>query len=200
MKSPDPSKASSQPESSQPAERIKQAGSEMPSEATQEARSAMERGKASAADAAERTSDALDETVANLAAEGQETLAEVASMLSGKLSGLARSLESRSLDDLARDARELARRNPGMFVAGGVALGVALSRFFKASGEHSGASAGMGRSPGMSSGGNLPLETEPYGTEAAMPPEVRAAQQSGASTTGGATGSPGTREPHGRTS
>ncbi|MFU8817204.1 MAG: hypothetical protein ACNA7W_17795, partial [Pseudomonadales bacterium] len=178
-------------------ERIKDTGREMAAEASEEARSALERGKTNAVEAAERTSEALDETAANLASEGQETLAEVASMLSGKLSGLARSLESRSLDELATDARELARSNPGMFVAGGVALGVALSRFFKASGEYQGA--GLGASGG---GRSAEGSMQPYGTEAAVPPEVRAAaQRSGsASTAGGTQGNSGARETQGRTS
>ena len=40
--------------------------------------------------------------------------------------------------DLARDARALAQRNPALLVAGGLALGFALSRLLKAS-AHNGA-------------------------------------------------------------
>ena len=37
------------------------------------------------------------------------------------------------MDELIRDTRYLARREPGLFLAGSVALGFAISRFFKAS-------------------------------------------------------------------
>jgi hypothetical protein len=226
MKSPDPAKSGGTSGSrQQPEERVMQAGKEaaggLAREAEQEARSAVERGKAEAAGAADRTSAALDETAANLAAQGQETLAEVAGMLSSKLSGLARALESRSLDDLAREARTLARDNPGMFIAGGVALGMALSRFFKASAVHKDSYGQPGSSGAYSSGyssgyssdesmyrsgasgtstyGSTPADV-PYGTEAAVPPGARnSTQQStgSSSTPGGAAGSAGTHKPMG---
>jgi hypothetical protein len=158
MKSPDPAKGSAGPPQ-QPEDRIKRAGKEMASdmkrEVNDQARSTIESGKAQAAGAVERTSAALDETAANLAAEGQESLAQVAGMVAGQLSSLAHALESRSLDELAGEARSLAQRNPGLFLAGGVALGIALSRFFKASADHDTAYGGgsYGGGPGYRQSG-----------------------------------------------
>jgi hypothetical protein len=221
MKSPDPAKSGGSGSRQQPEERVMQAGKEaaggLAREAEQEARSAVERGKAQAAGAAERTSAALDETAANLAAEGQETLAEVAGMLSSKLSGLAHALESRSLDDLAREARNLAHNNPAMFVAGGVALGMALSRFFKASAVHesygesygdydrspsgtysSGESGYRSGAPGTAAYGSSPADV-PYGSEAAVPPATPSSTGTvgSSSNPAGAAGSSGTRKPMG---
>jgi hypothetical protein len=170
MKPSDPAKDSAGSRQ-QPEERIKKAGKEMASDMAREvndqARSTLESGKAQAADAVERTSAALDETAANLAAEGQESLAQVAGMLSGQLSGLAHALESRSLDDLVGEARNLAHRNPGLFLAGGVALGIALSRFFKASREQT-SSYGYGGGSGQADYGSGYGQPDRYGTSAGM--------------------------------
>jgi hypothetical protein len=60
-------------------------------------------------------------------------LSRAAAALSERVRAFSGYLEDRSLEDLVSDARALAQRNPGLFVAGGVALGFALSRFLKAS-------------------------------------------------------------------
>jgi hypothetical protein len=49
------------------------------------------------------------------------------------MKSFAENLKSRSTDDLLRDTQDLARKNPVLFALGSVAVGVALSRFFKAS-------------------------------------------------------------------
>jgi hypothetical protein len=53
--------------------------------------------------------------------------------MSAQLAKLAEHVGSKSLDELARDARDLAQRNPGLVIAGGLAIGFALTRFVKAS-------------------------------------------------------------------
>lgn len=144
--------------------RAKRAGKEGAAAARETAQSRIDEGKRTAASVAGDASDALDETAASLSARGQDSLAEAATAMSDRLSQLSGYLEGRSTDELMREARRLARDNPAMFVAGGVALGLALSRFFKASspgsrGEYdSGSRSGYaGRipdpaSPSMSSG------------------------------------------------
>jgi hypothetical protein len=114
-------------------ERLRQAGREGVEAARQQAESKLSEGKQSTAEAATSASRALDDTAASFSAQGQESLAQAARALSQRLSGLSGYLEHRSIDDLTREARELARRNPALFIAGGVALGLTLSRFFKAS-------------------------------------------------------------------
>jgi hypothetical protein len=105
------------------------------------AQSGIEEGMTSAASVASDASDALDETAASLYARGQEGLSQAASAMSRRLSQLADYLEGRSTDELVREARRVARDNPAMFIAGGLALGIALSRFFKASSGREGDSA-----------------------------------------------------------
>jgi hypothetical protein len=78
-------------------------------------------------------SAAIDRAADGFASSGQETLSQATAALSDRVRTLSKYLEDRRLEDLIGDARQLARSNPTLFVAGGVALGFALSRFLKAS-------------------------------------------------------------------
>ena len=86
-----------------------------------------------ASSVAGETSDAIDDAANALESSGHETLSEAAAALSQRVQAFADYLEDRKLEDLVGDARSLAQRNPGLFIAGGVTLGFALSRFLKAS-------------------------------------------------------------------
>lgn len=48
------------------------------------------------------------------------------------MTGLAGNLRGKSAEQLLHDAADLARNNPGLFIAGSIALGFGLSRFLKA--------------------------------------------------------------------
>ena len=65
--------------------------------------------------------------------EAEPTLADLASRLAGTVGNLATRLREGSIDDLVDDTRALARRNPGLFIAGGFVAGFVLARFVKAS-------------------------------------------------------------------
>jgi hypothetical protein len=171
MKSADQDQTSGNRDSGE-TERIRSAGRDAMSDATGEVRTRLERGKSSAADTAATTSEVLDHAAADFSAQGQDTLARATTMLAGKLSSLASQLEQRSLDDLAQDARRLARNNPGLFVAGGVAIGLAMSRFFKASApgtRHATRSGQWSGGPAYGGEGAVPSpgseRIEPYGSE-----------------------------------
>jgi hypothetical protein len=85
-----------------------------------------------AAATADETSGVLEDAASSLDEAGHETLGKAASALADQVRRFSTYLESRKLEDFVRDAQRLAQRNPGLFIAGGVALGFALSRFFKA--------------------------------------------------------------------
>jgi hypothetical protein len=53
--------------------------------------------------------------------------------LANNVGNLATRLREGSIEDLVDDTRALARRNPGLFIAGGIVAGFALARFAKAS-------------------------------------------------------------------
>lgn len=100
----------------------------------QDGKQKIESGKRSAADQIDEVAQAIDRAGAQLD-ESQPTLAAYAGQIASGVGNLATRLREGSLDDILEDTRQLARRNPALFLMGGVALGVVLSRFLKASGE-----------------------------------------------------------------
>lgn len=56
--------------------------------------------------------------------------------LAGGMAQFASSLRDRNADELIREASNLARRNPGLFIAGSIAIGFGLARFLRASEHH----------------------------------------------------------------
>ena len=100
----------------------------------QDGKQKIETSKRSAADQIDQVAQALTRAGEELG-QSQPTLANYASQISSSVSTFASRLRDGNMDELVTDARELARRNPGLFLIGGVALGFAVSRFLKASGD-----------------------------------------------------------------
>jgi hypothetical protein len=98
------------------------------------ARDRAEQGKQAAADQAEAVAGAVRDAAGRLG-EQNESLAEYAERVSEGVSRMADRLRNRSIDELTTDAQDLARHNPTIFLLGSVAVGLALSRFMKASGQ-----------------------------------------------------------------
>ena len=96
--------------------------------------------KQTAADQTEKLAGAVERISEELKDQDQESLADYAGQLAGGMRNFAESLRQRNLDELVRDTQQLARDNPTLFLMGSVAVGIALSRFLKASSQRSGAS------------------------------------------------------------
>jgi hypothetical protein len=79
-----------------------------------------------------RTASALGAAAGELDAEGQQKVAELLAEFSRNLGDFAHQVQHKSLDELLQDGSRLAQRNPVLFIAGSVAAGAVLSRFFKA--------------------------------------------------------------------
>lgn len=94
----------------------------------------MESGKQAAAEQMEDLADALDVAGSHLDAS-QPTLARYATRMADGVAGVAKRLRDGRVEDLTREARALADRNPGMFLLGGAALGVVVARFLRASAQ-----------------------------------------------------------------
>lgn len=94
--------------------------------------------KHAAADQAKSLAGVVERAAEDLREQDQQSLAQYAGQLADSMKSFADSLKNRSTDDLIRDTQDLARKNPTLFVLGSVAVGVALSRFFKASGDREG--------------------------------------------------------------
>jgi hypothetical protein len=97
----------------------------------QDGRQQLETRKRMAAEQIEEVAHALSRAGEQL--ENQPTLAGYASHIADSVSNIATRLRDGSIEDLIDDTRQLARRNPGLFMLGSFAAGVALARFLKSS-------------------------------------------------------------------
>ncbi len=116
----------------QAAESARDSAREGAEQVTEQAKGKAESMKAEAGDQAQRTASALESAADELAAEDQTSLAETVSSLAKRLSEFASQIENKSVDELLNDAGRFAQREPLLFVAGSVAAGAMLSRFFRA--------------------------------------------------------------------
>jgi hypothetical protein len=98
----------------------------------EDGRRTLEQRKRSAAERVDGIAQALQRSGAQFS-ETEPTLADLASRLAGTVGNLATRLREGSIDELVDETRVLARRNPGLFIAGGVVAGFMLARFVKAS-------------------------------------------------------------------
>ena len=81
-------------------------------------------------------SDSVENAVNDMAStlgEHSDTLGQYASEFADTVSTFNNRLKSSSLDELASDARRVARDNPAMFMLGAVTIGAIAARFFQAS-------------------------------------------------------------------
>jgi hypothetical protein len=102
----------------------------------QEGKQRLERGKSTAADQVESVASALKRASSELG--GESTLGDYANQLADGIGRFGTRLREGSIEDLAHDMQAAARRNPGLFVFGGFALGVVLARLIKASAREAG--------------------------------------------------------------
>jgi len=98
----------------------------------EDGRRTIEQRKRSAAERVDGIAQAIERTGAHFS-DNEPTLADMANRLASTVSNLATRLREGSIEDLVDDTRALARRNPGLFIAGGVIAGFVLARFAKAS-------------------------------------------------------------------
>ena len=98
----------------------------------EDGRKTIEQRKRSAAARVDEFAQAIGRTGAQFS-ENEPTIADLANRLAGTVGNLATRLRDGSIDDLVDDTREFARQNPALFIAGGIAAGLVLARFVKAS-------------------------------------------------------------------
>lgn len=140
------SRTSGQSRPKEDAERLKQGAAQVAQDAKEEGKARLESGKDAAADRTEELADTV-RSVASQLEERAPGLASYAGDLASNMNRLAESLRTRSIDQLAADAQDIARRNPTLFFLGSAAVGVLLARFAKASSQRrhdSGAGYGTG--------------------------------------------------------
>jgi hypothetical protein len=128
----------------------------------EDGRRTLEQRKRSAAQRVEELAQAIERTGAQFS-DNEPTLADLANRLAASVGNLATRLREGSFDDLLDDTRALARRNPGLFIAGGIAAGFVIARFAKASASR------IDEAASMPDDDDAPTLTEEVGQGAAEP-------------------------------
>ncbi|WCM48695.1 hypothetical protein OH720_16835 [Pseudomonas sp. WJP1] len=85
-----------------------------------------------AADQIEALAQGAKSFVSELEDKDKLGMSDYLADMAESMSGLAGNLRGKSAEQLLHDGAELARNNPGLFIAGSIALGFGLSRFLKA--------------------------------------------------------------------
>lgn len=106
-------------------------------EAKQQATQALDENRDRAADELDKIAQAARAAASELEDRQDEGLSNYVSDMARSIGSLANSLREKSMDDLVQDAKQMARNNPTLFLAGSIAIGLGLSRFAKASGHRS---------------------------------------------------------------
>jgi vacuolar-type H+-ATPase subunit H len=84
------------------------------------------------ADRADEIADAIESTAQDLESGGGEALSGYERSMAAMMRRFAGGLREQDIEDFASELAVFARRNPGSFLAGSVALGFGVSRFLKA--------------------------------------------------------------------
>lgn len=84
--------------------------------------------------------DAADAAAESLDEHDQQGLSRYVTEIADSVASLANSLRHKSVDELVHDVESIARKNPTLFIAGSLAIGLGIGRFARASakGHHSG--------------------------------------------------------------
>ena len=121
-------------------DKVKSEAAGMAQDVKRQGQEQFEARKQTAANQTEQLAGMVDRVSQELKDQNQESLADYAGQLAGSMKNFADSLRQRNLDELVNDTQQLARSNPTLFLMGSVAVGIALSRFLKASADRSGSS------------------------------------------------------------
>lgn len=96
----------------------------------------LEAGAEQAAGSVDAVAEAVGSAASRLGEMDHEGLADYANRLASWLDDMAGKLRHRNVDEITSDVRGVAERNPTLFFLGSVAVGLAVSRFARASGSH----------------------------------------------------------------
>lgn len=113
----------------------KQYAGDMTIRAKDKSRSMFEQQKEAAVGQLDTVAQALHRTAEELQQSANPQVAQYIDMAATKIESLGGRLREKDLDTLLNDTQNLARRNPGIFLAGTVAAGFLIARFLKSSSE-----------------------------------------------------------------
>jgi hypothetical protein len=141
-------------------EKLKSDAADVMETAKQAGEQKLETGKKSAAEQAQKLAGVMEQASTQLKESDLQSLADYTSQIANSIKSVSDSLRHRSIDDFVKDTQSLARSNPTLFLLGSIGIGVAISRFLKASAERQHQSyGGSAVTPRVGSSG-LPREPE----------------------------------------
>lgn len=144
--------------------------------AVEKASSQVTHQKQRAVDRLGRMSEALRSTTSELRNHEEDEVASLMESAAGQIDRVTGYLRERNVDELLHETRDMARREPALFLGGAALLGIVGARFFRSSGssrmdydssdmgaygEYGGRSAGYGRTGASSY--RRPKEYSGYG-------------------------------------
>jgi uncharacterized protein YjbJ (UPF0337 family) len=108
---------------------------DMAGRAKEQGRNMFDEQKDNAAGKVDSAANAFRNTAEQLQGEGQSETGRYVGMVADRLENFGNQLRNKNLDVLIRDTENIARKSPGVFVAGSVLAGFVLARFLKSSAE-----------------------------------------------------------------
>lgn len=118
-------------------EDIKQTARQAGDKIKNESRNKTESAKSNAADQLDEYTQVTESIAQTLHDEHHETLSTYVGEIAGYVSNISSGLREKSADDLMRDAKSMARKNPALFIAGSVAIGLGIARLARTGVESS---------------------------------------------------------------
>ncbi|MBC7944003.1 MAG: hypothetical protein H7X91_01770 [Burkholderiales bacterium] len=131
------SKNASSGEAGEAIERTRQQATQLMTDAKQKGQSMIDEKKQLAADEIAGMANVLRKTAENLSQEDQITTSHYAEQAAAGLDRLSTTLRDRDITTLLHQAESFARRSPGLFFGGAVAVGFFFSRFVKSTSHRS---------------------------------------------------------------
>lgn len=113
--------------------------------AQQQAQQSFDNTRQQAASGLDALVDAADAAAENLDEHDQQGLSRYVTEIADSVASVANSLRHKSVDELVHDVEAIARKNPTLFIAGSLAIGLGIGRFARASAKSHGSGKGYER-------------------------------------------------------
>lgn len=115
---------------------IRADASAVASQAMETGKAQLDRHKQTAASELDRIADSAEAAARELEDQDRTGISSYLGEAARGMHDLANGMRHKNADELLRDASRIARNNPGLFIAGSIAIGFGLSRLARASAQH----------------------------------------------------------------
>ena len=129
---------------------LKDEAGRLADEAKQQGRAQADHYREVAADKVDRVADSIKAAASELGQDDMGQLSQQITRLAEGMTKLSHGLREKSGDEILRDVGNLSRKNPALFVVGGLAIGFGLTRLMKATASDRSNGSSSGDSPSWS--------------------------------------------------